>query len=151
METNVKNMYTVESRFRNWNDTSTVFYFVTLHTKNQRPYFGPTQIGEVAYRNWIEIPHHFPFVELDAFFIARDHVRGILFLNRPRYESWRTNSFKPQSENLASVVRHYKDAVKKYASSNRIQFDWQPKCSTHKIHSEIELNTIRQYIKNSKN
>lgn len=146
METTLKNIYHVNSSSRNWSDAANVFYFVTLNTKNSRPYFGPTQLGEIAYRNWIEIPNHFPFVELDAFAITRDQVRGILFLNKPRYESWRTNSFKPQSENLASVVGHYKDSVKKYAVANRIGFDWQPKCVEHMIHSEIALNTIRKYI-----
>lgn len=105
-----------------------------------------TQIGDIANRYWIEIPKHFPFVELDAFVIMPDHVHGILFLNRPKYESWRTNSFKPQSENLASIVRGFKAAVKKYAVLNRLEFDWQSRYHDHVIHSEIELNTIRQYI-----
>lgn len=139
-------MYQVDSSLKNWSDVTTVFYFVTLGTKNRRPYFGPTQMGDIAKRYWIEIPNHFPFVELDAFTITSDHIRGILFLNRPRYESWRTNSFKPQAENLASVVRHYKDSMKRYAVSNRIGFDWQPRHDTHIIRSEIELNTIRKYI-----
>jgi putative transposase len=146
METKSKITYQVDSQSKNWSDTATVFYFVTLCTKNSRPYFGPTQMGDIAYRYWIGIPDHFPFVELDAFVITPDHVRGILFLNRPRYESWRTNSFKPQAENLASVVRYYKDSAKKYALSNRIGFDWQPNYTTHVIRSEIELNTIRKYI-----
>jgi REP element-mobilizing transposase RayT len=106
----------------------------------------PTQIGEIAHRYWTEIPKHFPFVELDAFVIMPDHVHGVLFLNRPKYESWRTNSFKPQSENLASIVRGYKAAVKKYAVLNRLEFDWQPRYHDHVIHSETELNNIRQYI-----
>lgn len=139
-------MYQVETRPKSWSEVTTVFYFVTLSTKNKRPCFGPTQLGDIAHRFWIEIPNHFHFVELDAFIIAPDHVRGILFLNRPRYESWRTNSFKPQSENLASVVRHYKDSVKKYAVANRIGFDWQANYTDHVIRSENELNAIRNYI-----
>ena len=146
METKLRTTYQVDSSSKNWSDVATVFYFVTLNTKNKRPDLGPTQAGNVAYRYWIEIPNHFPFVELDTFSVTRDQVRGILFLNKPRYESWRTNSFKPQSENLASVVRHYKDSVKKYTTSHRIGFDWQPRHDVHMIRSEIELTTIRNYI-----
>ncbi len=105
-----------------------------------------TQIGDIANRYWTEIPKHFPFVELNTFVIMPDHVHGVLFLNRPKYESWRTNAFKPQSENLASIVRGYKAAVKKYAVVNRLEFDWQPRYYDHVIHSENELNAIRQYI-----
>jgi putative transposase len=145
METKQKNI-TVESLSKNWNDTSTAFYFVTLHTKNKYPYLGPTQIGDIAFRYWAELPKQFPFVELDACTITPHEVCGILFLNRPKYESWRTNFFKPQSENLASVIRNYKDAVKKYAVTNRIEFDWQAKYSEHIIQSEVGLETIRKHI-----
>lgn len=149
METTSKNIYQVNSASRNWSDVINVFYFVTLNTKSRYPYFGPTQMGEIAHRNWIEIPNHFHFVDLDVFTITPSQVQGILFLNRPRYESWRTNSFKPQSENLASVVHHYKDSVKKYAASYRIGFDWHVKYTAHTVRSEIELNTIRKYITGS--
>lgn len=108
-----------------------------------------TRIGDVANKYWNEIPKHFPFVELDAFVIMPDHVHGILFLNRPKYESWRTNAFKPQSENLASVVRGFKAAVKKYAVIHGLEFDWQPRYYDRVVHSEIELRTIRQYIANN--
>lgn len=146
MKTKSKNISHVKSHSTNWNDIATVFYFVTLHTKNKHAYFGPTQLGDIAHRYWTEIPKHFPFVELDGFAIMPDHVKGILFLNRPKYESWRTNFFKPQAENLASIVRHYKDVIKKYAIANRIEFDWQPRYTEHVIHSEIELHTIRKHI-----
>ena len=172
METKFKNTYRIETtRLKNWDYGSHGFYFVTICTKNKQPYFGrivndvnntinnrtqnfasphPNQtftlIGEIANRYWAEIPKHFPFVELDTFVIMPDHVHGILFLNRPKYESWRTNSFKPQSENLASIVRGFKAAVKKYAVLNQLEFDWQPRYHDHVIHSENELNIIRQYI-----
>lgn len=168
METKFQNTYRIETtRLKNWDYGSHGFYFVTICTKNKQPYFGRilnnntvetqnfvslqpihsyNQIGEIANRYWTEIPKHFPFVELDAFVIMPDHVHGVLFLNRPKYESWRTNAFKPQSENLASIVRGFKAAVKKYAVLNRLEFDWQPRYYDHIIHSEIDLHTIRQYI-----
>jgi putative transposase len=173
METKFKNTYRIETtRLKNWDYASHGFYFVTICTKNKQPYFGRiandvndtvetenfaslrpnqihTQIGDIAYRYWTEIPKHFPFVELDAFVIMPDHVHGILFLNRPKYESWRTNAFKPQSENLASIIRGYKAAVKKYAVINRIEFDWQPRYYDHVIHAEPELHAVQKYIEDN--
>lgn len=171
MGTKFKDTYRIETtRLKNWDYGSNGFYFITICTKGKQPYFGRivnnndvrtqmdgnvnrlqpihlyTQIGNIVNQYWNEIPKHFPFVELDAFVIMPDHVHGVLFLNRPKYESWRTNSFKPQSENLASIVRGFKAAVKKYAVLNRLEFDWQSRYYDHVIHSENELNTIRQYI-----
>lgn len=121
----------------------------TQNFASLRPVQMLTQIGDIANQYWKDIPKHFPFVELDAFVIMPDHIHGILFLTRPKYESWRTNSFKPQSENLASTIRGFKAAVKKYAVMNKLEFEWQPRYYDRVIHAESELNIIRQYIANN--
>lgn len=121
----------------------------TQNFASLRPVQMLTQIGDIANKYWNEIPKNFPFVELDTFVIMPDHIHGILFLNRPKYESWRTNSFKPQSENLASIIRGFKAAVKKYAVMNKLEFEWQPRYYDRVIHAESELNIIRQYIANN--
>lgn len=166
MSTKYKNAYRSETtQLKNWDYGSRGFYFVTICTKSKQPYFGRivknngfiqnaavqrlTQIGDIVNQYWKDIPKHFPFVELDAFVIMPDHIHGILFLNRPKYESWRTNSFKPQSENLASIIRGFKAAVKKYAVMNKLEFEWQPRYYDRVIHAESELNIIRQYIANN--
>jgi REP element-mobilizing transposase RayT len=169
MSTKYKNTYRNETtRLKNWDYASHGFYFVTICTKNKQPYFGnivpvgtqdfaslqPTEIGGIANKYWTEIPNHFPFVELDEFVIMPDHVHGILFFNKPNYQDWKTNSFKPQSKNLASVIRGYKAAVKKYAVLHRIEFEWQPRYYDHVINSVgtqnfTSLHTIRKYIENN--
>ena len=105
-----------------------------------------TIIGNVANQYWLEIPTHFPFVELDEYVVMPNHVHGILFLNKPDYEGWQSNKFGPQSKNLGSVIRGYKAGVKTYATTNQIEFGWQPRFHDHIIRSEKELNNIRQYI-----
>ncbi|HNH60963.1 MAG TPA: hypothetical protein PLS80_13090 [Cyclobacteriaceae bacterium] len=139
----------VETRAGNNVETRAGNNVETQNFASLRPVQMLTRIGDVANKYWHEIPQHFPFVELDAFVIMPDHVHGILFLNRPKYESWRTNAFKPQSENLASVVRGFKAAVKKYAVIHQLEFDWQPRYHDRVVLSEVELNTIRQYIANN--
>ncbi|CAN5611289.1 hypothetical protein BH10BAC3_BH10BAC3_22960 [soil metagenome] len=39
-------------------------------------------LRKLAERYWLEIPNHFPFVELAAFVIMPNHMHGILIINR---------------------------------------------------------------------
>ena len=105
-----------------------------------------TVIGNIAYQFWRDIPVHFPFVELDEFVVMPNHVHGILFFNKPEQQDWRANKFGPQSGNLGSVIRGYKAGVKGFATTNGIEFGWQPRFHDRIIRSEKELNRIRQYI-----
>src|SRR5690606_6408935 len=90
---------TGSQRLRGHDYSSTGMYFVTLCTKHRIDYFGevrsvnagrfrhislvPNEIGKTARKCWLEIPEHYPFVELDQFVIMPDHIHGLLFLNRP--------------------------------------------------------------------
>jgi REP element-mobilizing transposase RayT len=56
------------------------------------------------------------------------------------------NKFGPQSGNLSSVIRGYKAAVKSFATSNNIEFGWQPRFHDRIIRDEDEMNRIRKYI-----
>lgn len=39
-------------------------------------------IGQLAEKIWLEIPQHFPFVELGNFVIMPNHTHGILIINK---------------------------------------------------------------------
>ena len=106
----------------------------------------PTIIGKIAKDYWLQIPIHFPFVELDEFVIMPNHIHGILFINKPSYTEWKPNTFGPQSKNLASIVRGYKAGVKAYATKNNIQFEWQSRYWDTIISNEKDLQAITQYI-----
>ncbi len=41
-----------------------------------------SEIGMIAEKCWIEIPCHFPFIELDEHVIMPDHVHGIIIINK---------------------------------------------------------------------
>ena len=107
------NKYRIPSiRLQTWDYGSQAAYFITICTKNRENYFGeiiaaepqhlaclrPTAIGTVAYNNWKEIPHHYPFVELDEFTVMPNHIHGILFFDVPWLHDWTTNKFGPQSK-----------------------------------------------------
>ena len=59
------------------------------------------------------------------------------------------NSFSPQSKNLASIIRGIKIGTKAYATTNNIEFDWQPRFHDHIVRNIKELNEIAKYIKNN--
>jgi REP element-mobilizing transposase RayT len=105
-----------------------------------------TDIGRIASQYWSEIPVHFPFVELDEFIIMPDHLHGILLFNKNEQSTWQPNKAGPQSRNLASVIRGFKAGVKAYATTNEIEFQWQPRYYDRVIRNSNELERIRKYI-----
>jgi putative transposase len=107
----------------------------------------PTIIGEIAHANWQDIPNHFPFVELDAFVVMPNHIHAVLCINKPNKLDWQINRFGVQSMNLASVIRGYKTSVKTYATTNDLEFSWQPRYYDHVIRNEKEYLNIIGYIK----
>lgn len=108
-----------------------------------------TLIGEVAFNNWLDIPNHFPFVELDEFVIMPNHIHSILFINKPDKIDWQANKFGAQSRNLASIIRGYKASVKTYATLSNIEFHWQPRYHDRIIRDEREYLNVRAYIINN--
>ena len=159
------------ARLEKWDYGSHALYFVTICTKNKEHLFGEvvysavnteqfdqpletqsiaslrkTEIGEIAANYWEQIPAFHPFVELDEFIVMPNHLHGIIFINKPEHEVWQPNTFGPQSMNLASIIRGYKAAVKKYATMNGIEFFWQSRYFDRVIRSEKELQNIRNYI-----
>lgn len=94
----------------------------------------------------MEIPEHFSFVRLDEFVIMPNHIHGIIFIDKELQINWKENKFGPQSNNLPSIIRGYKAAIKKYAIINNIKFEWQERYYDHIIKSEKGLENIRKYI-----
>ncbi len=172
-----KNKYRVSSsRLTGWDYGSNGLYYITICTLNRVHYFGEivsepnpegqnsetqnsetqniaslqaTIIGEIAYNNWLDIPNHFSFVELDDFVGMPNHIHGILSINKPDKIDWQVNKFGVQRQNLASVLRGYKASVKAYATTNNIEFEWQPRYYDHVIRNEKEYLNIGGYIANN--
>lgn len=165
MDDKYKSQYRIASaRMPTWDYGSHGLYYITICTKDRIHYFGEiesspetqniaslhlTLIGEIAHKNWLDIPNHFSFIELDEFVIMPNHIHGILLINKPDKELWETNKFGVQSQNLASVIRGYKASVKTYATLNNIEFNWQPRYYDHVIRKEKEYLNIRGYISNN--
>lgn len=42
-----------------------------------------SEICNMAVNYWLEIPHHFPIIELDVFVVMPNHVHGIIIIKTP--------------------------------------------------------------------
>jgi putative transposase len=163
-----KDKYRPETaRLKGWNYASTGYYFVTICEKNRSCVFGDVfdgtitlmPLGQAVMGCWLEIPEHFPFVDLDSFCIMPNHIHGIIIINSGDVVETQNlaslqgnepgNKFGPQSKNLASIVRGFKIGVTKYAHANDIDFAWQPRYHDRIIRDEQELFAVRTYIRNN--
>ena len=71
-------------------------YFVTICTKDRVHLFGnidndgmhENELGNIVRHCWIDIPKHFPNVELDEFVVMPNHVHGIIDINPSRRDQW---------------------------------------------------------------
>lgn len=152
-------------RWRNWDYSSSANYFVTICTKDKESYFGeikptlkeldpsilksylnPSEIGRLAFENWLSIPKHYSFVRLDTFILMPDHLHGIIRIDKPTPKDWNRNKFGPQKENLADVIRTYKASVKRIANQSGIDFQWQNRYHDRVVRDGSELIEIRNYI-----
>lgn len=90
MQNKFKNKYRISSaRLQTWDYSNNGAYFITICTQNRHHFFGHIQnqemqlseIGKLAEQFWLEIPNHFPMVELGNFVVMPNHVHGILIID----------------------------------------------------------------------
>ncbi|HUL23426.1 MAG TPA: hypothetical protein VLZ10_18365 [Thermodesulfobacteriota bacterium] len=77
-------------RLKDYDDSKSGYYFVTICTQNREEWFGTVKsgithlnkFGKFAKNFWSEIPEHFEDVEIDEFSIMPNHAHGILIVER---------------------------------------------------------------------
>ena len=132
-------------------------YFVTICTQRKMMLFENEEIRAVAERCWLEIPGHFPNVQLDEWIIMPNHLHAIVVieqcrgvqLNAPtiRKTTERFSTISPHRNTLAIIVRTYKAAVTMRCRREGFDlFRWQRNYYEHVIRNEDDLNEIRHYI-----
>ncbi|MCZ4694563.1 transposase [Ancylomarina euxinus] len=176
-----QNKYRIKTtRLQNWDYTSNAAYFVTICTQNREHYFGEitnqvmqlSEIGDMANKYWLEIPEHFPFVELGEFVVMPNHVHGIIIINKPDDEQSNNDCTvetrhalslpQPQCEtlgekrfqnqgkgSLSSIIGSYKSVLTKNARKIHPNFEWQSRFHDHIIRKDQSFRNISDYIKNN--
>ncbi|MDD5455878.1 MAG: hypothetical protein PHV30_02460 [Candidatus Margulisbacteria bacterium] len=90
-------------RLKGYDYTQSGAYFITLCTQDRKHLFGEivnheiklNDLGVIAARCWLEIPVHYPKVQLDEYIIMPNHIHGILIVGE---------SFSSREE-LSPIVR----------------------------------------------
>jgi len=132
-------------------------YFVTICTQNKVFLFENDRVRNIAEQCWLEIPEHFPNVQLDEWIIMPNHLHAIVVieqcrgvqLNAPtnRKTANRHSAISPHRNTLAIIVRTFKAAVTtRCHRAGYFYFAWQRNYYEHVIRNETDLNEIRQYV-----
>ena len=179
-----KNKYRISStRLQSWNYGWSGAYFVTICTQNREHYLGEfikgelhlSEIGEIAHKFWLEIPHHFPFVKLAEFVVMPNHVHGIVIIDKPVDGHGKTvetpklgvstptpittvpandsNSTRTAAATqkwkpgtLGVIINQYKRICTINARKIHANFAWQPGFYDHIIRNDKSFNKTQEYI-----
>ncbi|HOU97139.1 MAG TPA: transposase [Bacteroidales bacterium] len=164
MKYNPDNHHRRSIRLQGYDYSQPGIYFITLCTHNRECLFGKilngemrlNEFGKMTQQCWLEIPNHFPHVQLDEYIIMPNHIHGIIVLNDiigvQNIEPQRQNAYQhiiPGS--IGSIIRGFKIGVTKgfkilKPDNTDIYVVWQRNFYEHIIRNNDELNRIRKYI-----
>ena len=194
-----KNKYRISSaRLQSWDYSANGAYFITICTENREHFFGEivdtpnvetrliaslpimqlNKLGQMAEKYWLEIPNHFPFVELGNFVVMPNHIHGILIIDKINKQNLDTQnvetrliaslqSQQPQSkptdinggfagnknpmlhDNISRIIRWYKGRCSFDIRKIQVNFGWQSRFYDHIIRKAQSFETIQNYIANN--
>ena len=163
------------TRLKDWDYSAAGWYFVTICTRNHRPFFGEifedkvelSSLGEMAFKMWQDIPRHHSGVGLDEFVVMPNHIHGVIILSSEEQGASRAKpvetlhatsvqssmnekmaGISPRKGSLSVMIRSYKAAVTRWSRRNGIEgFTWQSRYFDHVIRNKESLRKIRRYIR----
>lgn len=158
-------------RLRGYDYSQAGAYFITICAQNRHCLFGNITEGAMVLNDagravadcWLQIPDHFPNVELDEWVVMPNHIHGIVVIvGANNYSPVQLNNGSPVQSNydlppqkhptgtartIGSMVRGFKIGVTKWYRQRSVSSKiWQRSYWDHIIRNESELNRIRQYI-----
>ena len=155
-----KGRYRVPStRLPGWDYRSNGYYFVTICTRDRRPFLGAvvhdvvrlSEAGRIVDEEWNRTPAVRDYVTLDEYVVMPNHLHGIIVLRRDVVETSRrdvsTNGPRLLADSLGSVVNQFKSVcTKRIRQAGLLDFGWQARFYDHIIREEESLDRIRRYI-----
>jgi len=136
-------------------------YFVTVGTYSYKCIFGKIRdqvmllnnLGELVEKCWMDIPDHFPNVEVKPFMVMPNHIHGIITIYKDDgrgtiYRAPTTEKFgRPVIGSVPTIIRTYKASVSRIARRELGMVKiWQRNYYEHIIRNELELKNIACYI-----
>lgn len=111
--------YRIKStRLPEWNYSSDWWYYVTICVDKYKYFFGEVVDDEMKLNDvwkivesiWLEIPGHFPNIELDEFVIMPNHLHGILYIVETSIYGVSNKELNTINNNLHAMNRVSTDA-----------------------------------------
>ncbi|MFO8009560.1 MAG: transposase [Dehalococcoidia bacterium] len=147
------------TRLRGYDYASAGAYFITICTRERESVFGEitnggmvlNEYGKIAVNCWLEIPAHFPQVELDEYIFMPNHVHGIVMISGGVGATHASPSAPhgPKPKSIGSIAGSFKSAAAKRINQRRNGPGtplWQRNFYDHIIRDNISLEAIRRYI-----
>jgi putative transposase len=156
-------------RLRGYDYSRPGAYFVTICVRRNECLFGAivdrqmelNAAGHAAAQCWQAIPDHFPNARLDASVLMPNHLHGILVIGRRgtacrgtacRAPTPAEQFGRPVAGSLPTIVRSFKSAATKRINEMRRTPGatlWQRNYWEHVVRNDVELQRIREYIRNN--
>lgn len=142
-------------RLRHWDYSTPGGYFVTICTHLREPFFGEidngemclTPTGEIVKEEWERSVSLRKSVDLDEYVIMPNHFHGIIILKQA-VGTGVQRSEETKSLSLGTIIGQFKSACTRRIRANLDKdFAWQSRFYDHVIRDEIDLQRIRQYIR----
>jgi putative transposase len=149
-------------RIKNYDYSQPGNYFVTVCTTNRLCLLGEiknnkmilSELGKIVEKCWLEIPTHYPDVELGSFVVMPNHIHGIITIcasvGVQNSEPLQNNINKYQHiipRSLGSIIRGFKLGVTKIVRQQNLAENlWQRNLYESIIKNEKSLDKINSYI-----
>ncbi len=161
MDSYKRQCYRRLTRLKDYDYSHPGAYFITICTKKRHCLFGEIQneemkvndYGEIVRQTWLDLPQHYPNVQLNAFVIMPNHIHGIVFLEdvgaglKPA-----PTGFQDKHHHLSEIIRAFKTFSAKRINKLRNmagKSGWQRNYYEHVIRRDESLAKIREYIENN--
>lgn len=158
------------NRLSHYDYSQNGYYFITICTKEHKPFFGEVlsesviqnDIGRIVEECLCEIPNHFPNSRIDQYVVMPNHVHVVLIIegndivagNSPIDFSVGDRYICPLQrrnvELIPKIVGTFKAVVtRKIRRNHNSNFQWRRSYYDHIIRSEESLLKIQEYILNN--
>ncbi len=152
-----RNKYRIPStRLPGYDYSSNGAYFVTICTKNRKPFFGKiayknmqlSKIGEIIREELLKTLEIRKNVQLGAWAIMPNHIHIIFILHNenPVQTPRRGVSTQWKSGCLGAIINQFKSKCTKRIREFYPDFSWQSRFHEHIIRNEAEFERISKYI-----
>ena len=161
--------YRRSTRLRNFDYGQTCAYFITLCAKNREPLFGRilnkivelSPAGQAVAEEWLRTPSIRPGIQLDEWIVMPDHFHAILFMDAGihrengdvgAHRCAPEDKLHRPSRTLGFLIAQFKATTTRQINEMRGtpgQKVWQRGYNDRIIRNEVELDKLRDYIRNN--